>query len=172
MVRSVSVILARREHLKSIPGIEVASAALFSESDLPADMRYCVTAPDDLLDAQQEERLWVAVNEKQRAIGFAAADIVDGAGYLWELGVLPEFGKQGVGTRLVATVVDWARDSGYSSLGLVTFKHLPWNAPFYAKLGFNILESSACGPGFSRLFDDEKHLGINIENRVAMRLDF
>jgi hypothetical protein len=55
-------------------------------------------------------------------------------------------------------------------LGLVTFKHLPWNAPFYAKLGFIVMDAPEYGPGFSKLFDDEKRLGINIENRVAMRL--
>ena len=169
-MNAVSVILASREHLKSIPGIELASAALFSERDLPANIRFRVTELDDLLSAQQDERLWIAVNEKKRVVGFVAGDLVDGEAYLQELGVLPEFGKKGIGTRLVAAVVGWARDSGFSSLGLVTFKHLPWNAPFYAKLGFIVMDASEYGPGFSKLFDDEKRLGINIENRVAMRL--
>ncbi|MDE0753081.1 MAG: GNAT family N-acetyltransferase [Woeseiaceae bacterium] len=169
-MNAVSVILASREHLKSIPGIELASAALFSERDLPANIRFRVTEPDDLLSAQQDERLWIAVNEKKRVVGFVAADLVDGEAYLQDLGVLPEFGKKGIGTRLVAVVVGWARDSGFSSLGLVTFKHLPWNAPFYAKLGFIVMDAPEYGPGFSKLFDDEKRLGINIENRVAMRL--
>lgn len=167
---SVAVILASREHLKSIPGIEVASAALFSASDLPAEIRFRVTEPDDLLAAQKAQRLWVAVEKENRAIGFAAADVMEGEAYLQELGVLPEFGKQGIGSRLVGAVVEWARVSGYSNLGLITFKHLPWNAPFYAKLGFSILQSSEHGPGFARLFAEEKRLGINIDNRVAMRL--
>ena len=167
---TVSIILARREHLKSIPAIEVAAATLFSENDLPVDIRFRVTESDDFLYAQQADRLWVAVNAEKRVIGFAAADIVDSEAYLHEVDVLPAFGKQGIGTRLVAAVVTWARHSGYPGLGLVTFKHLPWNAPFYAKLGFEVLDPSEHGPDISKLFEDEKYLGINIENRVAMRL--
>ena len=35
---------------------------------------------------------------------------------------------------------------------------------------FIVMDAPEYGPGFSKLFDDEKRLGINIENRVAMRL--
>jgi hypothetical protein len=33
-------------------------------------------------------------------------------------------------------VADHARTLGLTSLTLTTFRDVPWNAPFYAKLGF------------------------------------
>jgi len=169
-VKSVVIEKAREEHLASIPGVELAGSALFSEADLPPHIRYKVTDKADLREALRDNRLWVALDRQQKIIGYAMADVVDNQAYLTEVDVLPDFGRRGIGTRLVNAVVEWAGTSEFASLSLVTFRHVPWNAPFYEKLGFSIVESSEYGPELRGFIEDEGRVGIDIANRVAMKL--
>lgn len=157
-------------HLEEIPGIELAAAAVFAESDLPASIRYKVTEPADLRAAMQQNRLWVAIDGGDRIAGFAMVDFADGQAYLVEVDVLPEYGRQGIGRRLVGAAIDWARSKGFDSLWLITFAHLPWNAPFYEKLGFSIVDRAEHGAELAGLIEEEGQLGINTDNRVAMRI--
>lgn len=167
---SISIVLATNDHLRFIPGIEVAAAAMFSERDLPLGVRHRVSTMDALRIAVDASRLWIAEKADNRAVGFAVADILDGQAYLEEMDVLPEFGRQGIGTQLLTTVIAWARDENFSELRLVTFRHLAWNAPFYAKLGFKALDSGELEPEIAGLIEEEGRIGIDTDNRVAMRL--
>ena len=170
-MNSISIRPAGSEDLAAIPGIELAAATLFAEADLPHTVRHKVTAPRDLRDALERGQLWVAVAPDDRVVGFAMAGIVDGHAYLDELDVLPEFGRRGIGTRLVETVADWARAGHHVSVSLVTFRHLRWNAPFYEKLGFSALNSSEHGAEIAGLLREEKRAGIDVARRVVMRMD-
>lgn len=171
-VDSISVRLADRKHLAAIPGIEIAASTLFTEADLPLSLRHKVTEMSHLRAAADDGRLWVAVTEQQKPVGFASAEVLDETAYLEELDVLPEFGRQGIGTRLLSSVVNWARDGRYPCLLLVTFRHLPWNAPFYNRLGFKIIDSREHGPQIAGLIEEEGRAGIDVSKRVVMRLSF
>ncbi len=166
---AVSIKLAERRHLAAIPKIELAGTTLFSEADLPQNIRYKVTPVSDLEDALRENRLWVAEHGDE-TVGFAAASIVDGCGYVDEIDVMPDYGRQGIGTRLATTVVDWARAAKLPSVALITFRHLAWNGPFYEKLGFKYMDPSEHGGELSGLIEEERRIGINIANRVAMQM--
>lgn len=166
---AVSIKLAERRHLADIPRIELAGAAMFSEADLPRSIRYKVTHVSYLEQALEDKRLWVALVD-EKAVGFAAASVVDGGGYADEIDVMPEFCRRGIGTRLVMTVVDWARAGNLPYLTLITFSHLAWNAPFYEKLGFKIMTRAEHGKELAGLIEEERRIGINIANRVVMRM--
>lgn len=167
----INIELAGSEHLRAIPAIELAASAMFSEADLPLGIRYRVTDADLLHEAQSDSRLWVALTEDRMPVGFALADIVDGAAHLDEMDVMPEFGRQGIGTRLVNTIISWARDKHFPRLTLVTFRHLPWNAPFYKKMGFESMADRDIGAGLAGLLQEEGSAGIDLDKRVCMRLD-
>src|SRR5690606_25114730 len=81
-----------------------------------------------------------------------------------------EHGRRGLGTRLVQAVIAWAQARGFGHLVLMTFRHLPWNAPFYRKLGFLPVPHEAMGPGLAGLFDEEAQAGIDPGKRIAMWL--
>lgn len=166
----VHIAPAVETHLAEIPRIEAAAATVFSEVDLPQSLRFKVTEPDDLRDALDDERLWVATTVDERIAGYALADVVDQQAYLAEVDVLPEYFRQGIGTKLVNTVVNWATTQGFESLWLVTFRHLPWNAPFYEKLGFSLVNPAEHGKELASLIEEEGRLGINVSDRVAMRI--
>jgi len=166
----VRIVPAEQQHLKRIPAIELAGASLFTETDLPQNIRHRVTDAKTLREAQVEQRMWVALNSTDRPIGFAMVAVVDEMAHLDEMDVLPEYGRRGIGGRLLRAARNWAAKGGYQALTLVTFRHLPWNAPFYAKNGFVELKKAELGGGLARLIEEEARVGIDISNRIAMKL--
>jgi GNAT superfamily N-acetyltransferase len=170
MIDGYAIRLAARRHLRDVPVIEQAAVRLFSTADVPLELRYRVTAPEALLEAQQDGRLWVVEDPTGNTAGFALAEAVDGEAYLTEVDVHPDHARRGLGTWLVQTVIAWAAAQGFAHLLLVTFRHVPWNAPFYRKLGFVPVPQDAMGPELRSIFDEEAQAGIDPGKRIAMWL--
>ena len=167
----ISIKLAGSEHLSAIPAIELAASAMFPEADLPLEVRYLVIENELLQEAQSDERLWVALTDERTPVGFAMAGFIDGGAHLDEMDVMPDFGRQGIGTRLVRTIIDWGRLGDYPVLTLITFRHLPWNAPFYERMGFEAMATSELGEELAKLLQEEGDAGIDVHKRVCMKLD-
>ena len=144
---------------------------MFPEADLPIEIRYLVSEDELLREAQSEARLWVALTDDRVPVGFALANFVDGGAHLDEMDVVPDFGRQGIGTRLVGTLIDWARSGDFAMLTLITFRHLPWNAPFYEKMGFVSMDATDHGEELARMLEEEGKAGIDVRKRVCMKLD-
>jgi ribosomal protein S18 acetylase RimI-like enzyme len=71
-------------------------------------------------------------------VGFLAAEIVNRDLHLWELAVRKDLQKRGIGRQLVCAAEIFAKEGRLESLTLTTFSHVPWNAPWYSRLGFEI----------------------------------
>jgi len=97
--------------------------------------------------------------EDASPVGFIHVLDADGHAHLEQLSVLPSFGRQGYGRRLVHAALDEARERGYTRMSLRTFAEIPWNAPFYASCGF--LESIPETPFQRGLVDTEARLGLD-----------
>ncbi len=69
-------------------------------------------------------------------VGFAQVLEIEGDAHLQMLAVRRDHGRQGIGTALVGAAKAEARARGFRRLTLSTFRDVPWNAPFYARLGF------------------------------------
>ena len=167
----ISIKLAGSEHLSAIPAIELAASAMFPEADLPLEVRYLVIENELLQEAQSDARLWVALTDERTPVGFAMAGFIDGGAHLDEMDVMPDFGRQGIGTRLVRTIIGWGRLGDYPVLTLITFRHLPWNAPFYERMGFEAMATSELGEELAKLLQEEGDAGIDVHKRVCMKLD-
>lgn len=170
-MNDIRIEAAGREHLRAIPAIELAASAMFSETDLPLHVRYRVTDIDALREAQRDSRLWVALTKDRMPVGFAMADRIDGAAHLDEMDVMPQYGRRGIGARLLETIINWARDHRFPQMTLITFRHLPWNAPFYMKKGFISMTDVELGDELAGLIKAEGKAGIDVSKRVCMRLD-
>ena len=90
--------------------------------------------------------------------------------HLDEIDVLPAHGGRGIGAALVAAVVDCARRRGLPHLTLSTLRSIPWNAPWYGRLGFRILEPAELTPVLRGLLEHERARGLPMEDRVLMKL--
>ena len=54
---------------------------------------------------------------------------------------------------------------------LTTFRDVPWNAPFYERLGFCVLDSSELTPELDAVVREEAARGLDRDRRVVMRCE-
>jgi ribosomal protein S18 acetylase RimI-like enzyme len=102
--------------------------------------------------------------------GFAHALLIDGAVHLEQLAVEPALGRRGIGTALVEAVCAEAAARGHDRVSLCTYADVPWNAPFYRRLGFR--EVTLLEPYQERLRDTERRIGLERHGRrVVMERD-
>ena len=101
--------------------------------------------------------------------GFARLEEIDGQAHLEQLSVHPDAAGAGLGRALVEAALEWAREQGYASMTLCTFADVPFNAPFYASCGFEVVQDPQAGLGTLR--QHEAALGLDaMGKRVAMRV--
>lgn len=162
------ILAATRQHLPHLPAIEAAAGELFPVEDLPEPLRSLGLSPEEFETALAADLLWVAVADGVTPIAFLLARAVDGCLHICEFDVHPDHGRRGVGTRLLEHVLTLARQRAYQAVTLTTFEHLPWNAPYYARHGFEVIASDAIRGGLAEIVAKEKALGMT--RRVAMRL--
>lgn len=159
---------ARPDDLAALPIIERAAAELFR------DTPYAYLADDGLVSADvdlDQEYVWVAVDQGDQPIGFAIVRALDESIHLHELDVHPRYARQGLGRRLIEVVADWARARGATALTLTTFVDIPWNGPYYTRLGFRTLDLAMLSPGLQAVRQAEADAGLPMAQRIAMQLD-
>jgi GNAT superfamily N-acetyltransferase len=93
------------------------------------------------------------------------------AAHVHELDVHPQHARQGLGRRLIQEVAHWARAQGASALTLTTFADVPWNGPYYTRLGFRILDEAARTPALRKIRHAEEAAGLPMAHRICMQLD-
>ncbi|CAG0931158.1 amino-acid N-acetyltransferase [Thermoflexales bacterium] len=161
--------LAREMDLSALPEIERQANTLFTAYGLAAQLSDILTPIESLRAGVKAQRLWVAADEAEQPVGFALGGVVGDNAHLDELDVHPAHGQRGLGTALVEAVCRWAQPSGYRAITLTTLQHIPWNAPWYQRLGFRILEENELSEALRELLQAEIQRGLPADQRVAMR---
>lgn len=175
-----------REDLSRLPAIEVAAGRLFPPGRIPDPNGHLPEA--DLEAAQRSGGLFVVVpvagsgavpgdsegdelSAKDRCghpVGFAVCAVTGTALHLVELSVHPDHGRRGLGRRLLKRVIEEAAARSLEAVKLTTFSDIPWNAPFYASMGFEVVPAQALPPALAAALEHESASGLT--ERVAMRL--
>lgn len=169
MNRRYTIGPARPDQLSSLAAIERAAAALFPDSLIPPGERQGVVPLSALKEACQHGRLWVAEQMDGQAVGFVMALCEEDMAFLLEVDVHPDHQGQGLGRQLIQRVLDWASAQGFTELSLTTFANLPWNAPFYERLGFRRIDKNRLSLTLSRILAEEEARGL--KDRVAMAIN-
>lgn len=170
MTTELTIRRARPADLAALGAIERAAAALFRATPYAwlADNDDLVSPGADL----ERDHVWVAADAADRPVGFAIVHLhADGTAHLHELDVHPRYARQGLGRRLIATVADWARAQGAPALTLTTFADVPWNGPYYARLGFRTLDPAALSPALRAVRQGEAGNGLPMAQRICMQLN-
>ena len=107
-----------------------------------------------------------------RPFGFLLSERLDDALFIVEISVHQQWQGQGIGRALLSQTIDNARRDGFPAVTLTTFREVPWNAPFYTRLGFTILNELHLPEGLAAKRALETEHGLTAETRCAMRLDF
>ncbi|EPT9379076.1 hypothetical protein ACVTO6_001298 [Proteus mirabilis] len=73
---------------------------------------------------------------------------------------------------LIQTVKNEAKLQQFNAVTLTTFRDVPWNAPYYQRLGFHILLEHQIPYSLQQILDNEvEHGGFAREMRCAMKCE-
>ncbi|MGW1652177.1 GNAT family N-acetyltransferase [Streptomyces atratus] len=160
---------ARRSDLPLLQDIERAAGEPFRALGMSA------IADDDppplglLDDYRRAGRAWVAADPDDRPVGYLIADPVDGAAHIEQVSVHPSAARRGLGSTLIDHLTRWAHGRQLGALTLTTFSHVPWNAPYYVRLGFRTLGEAELTDGLRKIRAEEAEHGLDRWPRVCMR---
>ncbi len=101
--------------------------------------------------------------------GFAMFEPLDGEVHLVEIDVDPVHQRLGLARRLIAGGIDWSRLKGFDGMTLTTYRDVPWNAPYYRRLGFEEFKPGPDRKGLLRTINQEAAWGFDFRPRIAMR---
>jgi GNAT superfamily N-acetyltransferase len=150
-----------------LPDVESSAGEAFLESHLPWIAEGDLVRPDVHRKHIAAGTHWVAEAEDGRLAGFVACEALADRLHVWELAVRRDRQRQGLGSRLIAAAVEAARARGLPMLTLTTFRSIAWNAPYYARLGFQELDP-ADDPWVAKVLAHEADIGL--PDRLAMKL--
>ena len=134
--------LARKADAETMPAIERAAGAMFERIEGLGGVAGQHTVPvERLLRYIARGHCLVAVRE-DAMIGFIVTEPFGRELHVWEFNVHPDWQGRGVGSTLLRGCIIDARNSGFGALTLTTFAEVPWNAPFYRRMGFVDIDGS------------------------------
>jgi GNAT superfamily N-acetyltransferase len=112
---------------------------------------------------------WVAESEQAGPVAFAAATLDGEELHLWEFNVHIDHQRQGIGRVLLQRLLVEAAAAAIPAMTLTTFRDLPWNAPFYRSMGFELVGAGQLDPRLAELLAEEARRGLPAIRRCAMR---
>jgi GNAT superfamily N-acetyltransferase len=159
------------EDLPALQDIEWAAGASFREIGMPEVADDEPFSLAELSAYQRAGRAWVAVTVDPGAVpvGYLLAEPVDGCLHIEQVSVTPAHAGHGIGARLIGHLAELARADGVPALTLTTFVDVPWNAPYYRRLGFRSLSPDELTPGLVAIRAREARHGLDRWARVCMR---
>ncbi|MEU9056228.1 GNAT family N-acetyltransferase [Streptomyces sp. NPDC048384] len=160
---------ATADDLPVLQDIERAAGAVFRDFGMAAIADDEPPALDVLEHYRSAGRAWVASDAGDRPVGYLICEPVGGALHIEQVSVHPAAARRGVGRTLLAYAADRAREQDLTALTLTTFTEVPWNAPYYARLGFRVLDEAELTPGLRKIRAGEAELGLDRWPRVCMR---
>ncbi|MFD9264082.1 GNAT family N-acetyltransferase, partial [Streptomyces sp. NPDC059538] len=83
----------------------------------------------------------------------------------------PDRARRGLGRGLMEHLAEFAARGGVPALTLTTFTEVPWNAPYYVRCGFRLLDDAGLTPGLREIRDREAAHGLDRWPRACMRRD-
>lgn len=159
------------QELTAAQEIERAAGRVFAVVGMPE------IAADDPLPAGELDRYrraglaWAAVDGADEPVGYLLAEPVDDGLHVEQVSVHPRAARRGVGRALLEHAAAHARAAGCRVLTLTTFEDVPWNAPYYLRCGFRVLDEQEWTPGLRAVREREAAHGLDRWPRVVMRRD-
>ena len=163
-----SLRLARPSDADAMPAIEAAAGALFDTVEGLAEIAGRDTVSPERLQRYIRKGHSLVSHVGDRMAGFLANEPFRRELHLWELSVHPDFQRRGIGAGLLRACQIDARNSGFRAITLTTFRDVAWNAPFYARLGFEEVTALDAHPRLASELSLEADQGLPSERRCAM----
>jgi GNAT superfamily N-acetyltransferase len=153
--------------LQRLVDVEVAAGQLFHAV---GKSKVAENVPNiaDLREAVAAERVWVT-SIRGEVAGYITAELIDGNAHVAQVSVVPTYAGRRIGKAMIEFIEAWGQTAGCPATSLTTFRDVPWNAPYYLRLGYQVLDDNRIGPELARTMAHEASLpGIEATLRCAM----
>ncbi|MCD0419938.1 GNAT family N-acetyltransferase [Rubrivivax sp. JA1024] len=161
---------ARDTDAPLLPAIERSSGEIFrlspglewiADDDVQSEQRHRALIADGLA--------LVAELPDYGIVAFLNGEVQPDALHIWQMSVHLDRQRRGIGRRLIDAAQHFATDHGVAALTLTTFRDVPWNEPYYQRLGFITLGDDDLCPRLRAVLDAEEQAGLPKARRCAMR---
>ncbi len=112
---------------------------------------------------------WSAVEADDRPVAYLIAEPVDDALHIEQVSVHADWAHHRIGRALLERAAERAVADHFAALTLTTFTEVAWNAPYYARCGFEPIPEAALTPGLRKILANEAAHGLGRWPRVCMR---
>lgn len=163
-----SIRLARRADAEAIPAIETNAGKLFAQIDGLGSLADAKPVPIKRQQRYARKGHCLVAEISDTVVGFMTTEPVRRELHIRELSVCPEQQRRGIGAALLHGCLIDARNSGFSAVTLTTFSDVAWNAPFYAKIGFQKVTALDAHPRLAQELTREDEEGLPMNRRCAM----
>lgn len=160
---------ARAEDLPEMRAIEVAAGEAFRTLGMGAVADDAPPSLEALANYQRDGRAWVATDSGDVAVAYILVDLVDRFAHIEQVTVHPLHARQGLGGQLIDEAARWAAIFGLDGMTLTAFEEVPWNAPYYARLGFRPVPEREWPGGLYRIVQSERAHGLDAWPRIVMK---
>jgi GNAT superfamily N-acetyltransferase len=165
---TTSIRTARADDLAELVEIERAAGETFRALGMDAVADDDPGSVEELTPYADEGRALVAVDGGDRPVAYLLLDVVDGAAHVDQVSVRPDHARHGIGRALIDEAASWGRALGLPALTLTTYVEVPWNGPYYERLGFRYLVAGEETPGLRAIRDRERAAGLDAWPRACM----
>jgi GNAT superfamily N-acetyltransferase len=154
-------------HAMRLREIERAGGARFRDIGM-GDVADGDVTPATILEARAESgQLLIAVAAGDVVVGFLIWSPKDGLAYIEEVSVHPDHAGHRLAARMIDRLAEDVRGR-HPALTLATFRDVPWNAPYYAKLGFVEFPLKRVGPQHQISWQQQAKNGLDMTRRLFM----
>ena len=160
---------ARSDDLARLVEIERAAGQTFLQLDPDVFAGHDPGTVAQLRPYADGGHAFVTADAHDRPVGYLILDVVDGAAHIEQVSVHPDHARHGLGRALIEHAATWASAHGLRSLTLTTYVDVPWNGPYYQRLGFRYLTAGEETPGLRAVRERERALGLEVWPRTSMR---
>jgi GNAT superfamily N-acetyltransferase len=160
---------ARPDDAVALRDVEHDAGQLFAEIGMTEVAAHPAAPVEELTARADLGQLFVA-EVQDRLVGYVVVGELDGAAHIEQVSVRRAYGRRGIGRALVSRALQWARDNGFRRVTLTTFREVPFNGPFYRRLGFRELPMDAETEGLRRVRAHEARIGLDQWPRTCMVL--
>ena len=162
---------ANRDDLQMLPAIEIAAGDSFRDLGMVAVAEDEPMSAIALAEYQLNGRCWVAeaTAGPGLVLGYLIAQEVDGCCHIEQVTVHPDAAGNGIGRCLLGWAERWGSGNGMAASTLTTFVDVPWNGPYYLRLGYRYLEKSEETPSLRAIRNAEREQGLDRWPRACMR---
>lgn len=150
----IRIRLASADEIHKVAPVELAAAEAFRTVGMNVVADDAPIPESMLLQAVDDQRLWFAV-EYGVLKAYLLGDFLTESLHIDQVTVHPDAARRGLGALMIESVSADPRSKERGKITLTTFADVPWNAPYYKRIGFREIPEQEWPAGVAEKYAED-----------------